>query len=581
MAAACAAAAGLFGGVAEAQFWTYKGVVAAGEQGDAVRGPNDRVHLVTTRYYQFDANGNKLVDEAMDAADQHQGGLDFNPAIAVETNGNAHLITRRNGNWTDGYEIWYSKRTAAGAWSSYKAVDPVIRNYQVAVAAADNGNVYLTHGKSDGNVWGPVKFYRETGGAMTFLGDLTGILRIDCDQVIRTRGNELYLGSGKCDGGSVLYFGRTAATANPVSALGGSLKTHADGGNRKGAPSIAIDAQANFHVAYGATSTVYYNRYNASNAKVFSSDKLVFSNLGWWSIHAGLNALATSDDGQLVAIVALKPDETNKEASNSELLFSISTNAGAAWTPPLSVGKFTTGGEGRCRPALVFCAGKFMLFYKDKAASGTSLAILPVLTPAAAPAFATAAGTYTGSVSVAITSATAGAEIRYTRDGSIPLTTSLLYAAPIVLTNSATVTAVSVKSGMWPGGPAAAAYRVLTPYQAWAEGRIADPALRTETADPDGDGANNLGEFVADTHPTNRTSRFAVQAVDGGGAVRVSFLSSSSRVYSLQYTTHLGTGTWSDIGGQSGLRGSGAVTSLVDAVPASPRIYRVRVALPP
>ncbi len=59
-----------------------------------------------------------------------------------------------------------------------------------------------------------------------------------------------------------------------------------------------------------------------------------------------------------------------------------------------------------------------------------------------------AAGTFYGSKSVSITCATKGATIYYTTDGSEPTTNSTEYTAPFSITETTTVKAVAVKTGM-------------------------------------------------------------------------------------------------------------------------------------
>jgi hypothetical protein len=67
----------------------------------------------------------------------------------------------------------------------------------------------------------------------------------------------------------------------------------------------------------------------------------------------------------------------------------------------------------------------------------------------AAPAFNPVAGTYTGTQSVTITSATSGASIRYTTNGTTPTTTTgTLYSAPVNIAATATLKAIAYKSGL-------------------------------------------------------------------------------------------------------------------------------------
>jgi MYXO-CTERM domain-containing protein len=73
--------------------------------------------------------------------------------------------------------------------------------------------------------------------------------------------------------------------------------------------------------------------------------------------------------------------------------------------------------------------------------------ILPPAT--AAPVFSPAPGTYTGAQNVTITSATSGASIRYTTDGSTPTeTTGTLYSGPISISTTTTLSAIAFKSGL-------------------------------------------------------------------------------------------------------------------------------------
>ena len=67
---------------------------------------------------------------------------------------------------------------------------------------------------------------------------------------------------------------------------------------------------------------------------------------------------------------------------------------------------------------------------------------------AVAPLFAPSAGTYSSGQKVVLTTATPGAQIRYTFDGSTPTRTSILYSSPIAVNTSQTIKAIAYLSGM-------------------------------------------------------------------------------------------------------------------------------------
>ena len=79
----------------------------------------------------------------------------------------------------------------------------------------------------------------------------------------------------------------------------------------------------------------------------------------------------------------------------------------------------------------------------------------------AAVQFDPPAGSYDSAISVSLTSATAGAEIWYTVDGSQPAAgKGTKYAGPVTLEDSATVAAVAVKQNWAPSAVASASYAV-------------------------------------------------------------------------------------------------------------------------
>lgn len=101
------------------------------------------------------------------------------------------------------------------------------------------------------------------------------------------------------------------------------------------------------------------------------------------------------------------------------------------------------------------------------------------------------------------------------------------------------------------------------------------------TCDPDGDGAVNSSEYVADTNPTNALSYFHIESVSNATGFVVFYASSASRKYTLSFATNLTSGAWSNISSQMDIPGSGGVDSLSDPAPAdAQRFYRIGVRVP-
>ncbi|MFH2010720.1 MAG: putative metal-binding motif-containing protein [bacterium] len=356
--------------------WTHHGQVAQGGQIDAQRGPNDRIHLVSSRYYQLDAGGGVVTDEAQ--GDDQQGALDFPPALAVGADGTVHLITRHGGSWETGHDIRYRRRNAGGTWDvDYLFGGQVRRNYAVGIAWAGAADVVFGSSQAGVDVWGDIHLFQEGGGSASALGDLGGIWRGDCDFRLRGRNGTVYLVSGKSDPDGTAYFSWGAAGGGLYTALGANLQEHRSGTGRRAFPDLYVDSTGQVHLTYAALHEVYYNRYSASGTKALAQDVRVFDGLGDWHMSTGLSAVAGADDGQTVLAVALRSDGS-QGASDSDLLWAYSVDGGATWTAQADLGWNTDGGEGRRRPRIVAIGQTFYVFFKDNAHTGISLATVTI-----------------------------------------------------------------------------------------------------------------------------------------------------------------------------------------------------------
>jgi Concanavalin A-like lectin/glucanases superfamily/Chitobiase/beta-hexosaminidase C-terminal domain len=87
----------------------------------------------------------------------------------------------------------------------------------------------------------------------------------------------------------------------------------------------------------------------------------------------------------------------------------------------------------------------------------------PLTPTVATPTISPNGGSFTGSVSVTLQTATSGASIYYTTNGSTPTQSSTLYAGAFALTSSATVNAIALQSGSNPSAQASASFTVVAP----------------------------------------------------------------------------------------------------------------------
>jgi subtilisin-like proprotein convertase family protein len=96
--------------------------------------------------------------------------------------------------------------------------------------------------------------------------------------------------------------------------------------------------------------------------------------------------------------------------------------------------------------------------------------------------------------------------------------------------------------------------------------------------DPDGDGYTNLQEFNSGTDPTHATSAPRITAIEIAGAdVLISFTTESGKLYDVQWTASVASGSWNTV--TNNVAGTGGIVQLTDtgAAGAAGRTYRVKV----
>lgn len=95
--------------------------------------------------------------------------------------------------------------------------------------------------------------------------------------------------------------------------------------------------------------------------------------------------------------------------------------------------------------------------------SEVATAAYTIASPCATPTFSVAAGTYTSNQSVELSTATEGATIYYTTDGTDPTTSSTEYTTAITIDASCTLKAIAVADGYAPSAIASATYTMQIP----------------------------------------------------------------------------------------------------------------------
>ncbi|RSN60724.1 hypothetical protein DMH01_15715 [Amycolatopsis sp. WAC 04182] len=135
-------------------------------------------------------------------------------------------------------------------------------------------------------------------------------------------------------------------------------------------------------------------------------------------------------------------------------------------------------------------------------------------TTVASPTFDPPGGSYPSARSVTLSSATAGATIRYTVDGSTPTASSTVYTGPITVSASSTISAIALKSGSANSPVASASYTIgstqaTCPAQAEVPDfgpnvRIFDPGMSASTIQAKLDGDFNAQKDTLTAQFTER-----------------------------------------------------------------------------
>jgi formylglycine-generating enzyme required for sulfatase activity len=155
---------------------------------------------------------------------------------------------------------------------------------------------------------------------------------------------------------------------------------------------------------------------------------------------------------------------------------------------------------------------------KDGLTDSAVASAIYVINQSAAPVFSPVGGTYSSAQNVTITSATSGAVIHYTTNGTEPDTTSAIYTTPINVATNLTIKAIAVKTG-WAISPTSTAVYVIydqmisVPAGTFTMGRTKSSGL-TEYADELPIHTVTLSAFYISKYEVKQSEWFSVMGTN-------------------------------------------------------------------
>jgi len=191
--------------------------------------------------------------------------------------------------------------------------------------------------------------------------------------------------------------------------------------------------------------------------------------------------------------------------------------------------------------------------YKGKSVFFTVTVIDP--NTAATPTATPPAGTFTTAQSVTLTTATTGAAIYYTTDGTNPTTASTLYSAAINISATTTLKAIAVKDGINNSALLTAVYTINDPSLETAATPTASPAAGTftaaqsvtlSTATPGAAIYYTLNETDPTTESTLYSDAISISATTTVKAIAVKDGMNNSALLTAVYTISEGSGGSTD-----------------------------------
>jgi hypothetical protein len=187
-------------------------------------------------------------------------------------------------------------------------------------------------------------------------------------------------------------------------------------------------------------------------------------------------------------------------------------------------------------------------------------------------------GLFTNSVLVSMNKKLQVGSIRYTLDGSAPTSGSAAYTSPIEIDRATVIHAQLFIDGYPASEVVAASFQRVYALDdgissEWREryfgsGYLTDPRVAVD-ADPDGDGAMNLQEFIAGTDPLNPLSGFAVNIQT---VPLIRWHSESNQLYRVLRRPKIESTNWQNL---AEVRATNQISSFIDASSAGQNFFYV------
>ncbi|MBN1348827.1 PKD domain-containing protein [candidate division KSB1 bacterium] len=359
-------------------------------------------------YTKCDAAGVIQSQQVVPGASGEIGGGNFGASIAVDTQGNPHIVYRVTQDGSPPFhEGYYIYKRSNGTWSApLKLYDLTERGYILRIAMDSYDNAHIIHSEHIQDGYGQFSYTRIKNGQITnTISRFTGLYAYrtsDHAEIDVTAGGKIYVVLGCPVNDHPFQLFASMDQGNSFSHLG-TVYDPEDVNEHTGSPDVFVSSDGSVHIAFGsnrdaATSfqpSVRYSKWVNDTEWINTNVTAPNECTGWGNgTDHGIGSIAASDDGQyLIAIY-------NKTESG-QLRWRYSDDYGAHWTDPSQISAVAGGFTGRDKPRIRAYVKRFYAVYSNLNDGFTYLRIYSV--PGFNPPVANAGGPYSGTEGTALT----------------------------------------------------------------------------------------------------------------------------------------------------------------------------------